>query len=104
MINQTTDEANLELADRSSIVAKYEALELLKDANTPAGKAFKTLILDGYMKDKAVEFTSLLAAPGMQGQRSIIFEALAGISHFENYLHMVENLGAPLDDEDELEE
>lgn len=103
MDNQSipTEEVELELAERQADVERYEAMKLLYDETTPAGKAFKTLILDGYMREKAVELTSLLAVPSMQQHRSHLFEKLAGISHFENYLHMVENLGAPINEDEE---
>lgn len=104
VINPNTDEVELETAERTNLVEKYDALALLMNENTEAGKAFKKLILEGYLQNKAVEFTSLLAVPSMQGSRSQIFEALAGISHFESYLNMIQNLGAPAtEDEDDLE-
>ena len=103
MTNPNTEDVELEMAERQALVEKYEALQVLTNEHSEAGKAFKKLILDGYLKDKAVEFTSLLAVPGMQGSRSQLFEALAAISHFENYLNMVNNLGAPANDDEELE-
>lgn len=97
MDNQNpTEEVELELAERQTLISKYEALARLSD-----NKDFKEVVLDGYLKEKAVEFTSLLAVPAMQNQRSQLFEALAAISHFENYLHMINQLGAPLNEEDE---
>ena len=98
-INQNPTETveELETVEIQKLKETYEALQRLKENSD-----FQTVVLDGYLKDKAVEMTSLLAVPGMAGQRSTIFEALAAISHFENYLHMIENLGAPdLEDEDE---
>lgn len=99
MINQT-----LETADRTAAVEKYEALQVLLNENTEAGKAFKTLVTDGYLREKAIETTSLLATnyAKQPGIRSSIFEELVAISAFEGYLSMVENLGAPVED-DELE-
>ena len=94
-------ETELEMAERVVLQEKYEAFALLHDDSTEAGKAFKVLIRDGYIKDKAVEFTSLLAVPAMQNQRSQLFEALASISHFENYLLMVSSLGAPVNEDEE---
>jgi hypothetical protein len=100
-------ETEFELAARESLVAKYEALEVLKDDTTPAGKAFKTLVLDGYLKEKAIEYTSLLATEYVKksGIRGHIMEELVAISAFEQYLLDVEALGAPVfeDDTDELE-
>jgi hypothetical protein len=103
MTNLNTEEVDLEMAERQELVEKYDALQVLTNEHSEAGKAFKKLVLDGYLKDKAVEFTSLLAVPGMQTSRSQLFEALAAISHFENYLSMISNLGAPANEDDELE-
>lgn len=93
--NPTDTVEELEMAERIDLEAKYKALVELKE-----DKRFQVLVLDGYLKEKAVEMTSLLAVPGMQAQRSQLFEALAAISHFENYLMMVESLGAPVEDEE----
>ena len=97
MINPMTDNVELEEAADAINVEKYEALTLLLDENTPAGKAFKKVILDGYLKDEAVRLTSLLAKNGMQSHRGSIFEALAGVSNFEQYLDTIFILGAPSD-------
>ena len=106
MINPKTEheEVELELAEKAIAVEKYEALELLLDDTTEAGKAFKLLVLDGYLKDEAVRLTSLLARHGMEQNRSKLFEALAGVSHFENYLYVVQIMGAPSQDDVEDEE
>jgi len=91
-------ETEFELAERQAYTDMYDALTRLE-----GNKDFQELILKGYLRDKAVEKTSLLAVPSMQGSRSQIFEALAGISHFENHLNMIKSLGAPVEDDDELE-
>jgi hypothetical protein len=93
----------LESTDTSILTAKYEAYKLLSDDSTPAGKAFKLLITDGYLSDEAVRITSLLAHPSMGQFRSQLFEKLAAISHFENYVRNTVSLGAPANSEDESE-
>lgn len=105
-INQTNDQVELERVSRESLVAKYEALELLLDENTPAGKAFKTLVTDGYLKEKAVEFTSLLSTEYVRkgGFRGTIMEELVAISAFEQYLLDVQRLGAPVDEYEDEED
>lgn len=91
-------ETEFELAERQTFIEMYEALTRLEN-----NEDFKKIILEGYLREKAVEMTSLLAVPNMQGSRSQIFEALSAISHFENYLNMVKTLGAPAIEDDELE-
>lgn len=91
-------ETEFELAERQTYIEMYEALSRLEN-----NEDFKKLVLEGYLREKAVEMTSLLAVSGMQSSRSQIFEALAAISHFENYLNMVKSLGAPAVEDDELE-
>lgn len=104
MINLSTDNVEeLELADKVVAAEKFEALELLLDENTEAGKAFKVLILDGYLKDEAARTTSLLAEPSMQQYRPQLFEGLTGISQFEQYLKVTQVLGAPETDESDEE-
>ena len=95
-INQMpTDDVELESIETQEFREKYEALTRLEN-----NEDFKLLVLDGYLKDKAVEYTSLLAVPAMAQNRSQLFEALAAVSHFEQYLHMVYNLGAPVPEEE----
>jgi hypothetical protein len=102
-IHNAENVEELEMADRTAMVKKYEALELLTDETTEAGKAFKILILDGYLKERAAEVTSLLAVPAMQPYRSVNFEQLAAISQFEQYLSTVYTLGAPANEDEEIE-
>ena len=102
-INQTNDQVELERVSRESLVAKYEALELLLDENTPAGKAFKTLITEGYLNEKAVEYTSLLSTEYVRakGLRGSIMEELVANSALEQYLLDVQTLGAPVEEDTE---
>lgn len=100
--NHPTEQVDLETVERAELTKKWDALQRLKD-----NPDFKTVVLDGYLKEKAVEFTSLLATDYVRRNnlRSTIFEQLAAISCFEEYLHMIENLGAPasmLEDGEEI--
>ena len=90
--NHPTDMVELETIERADLIRKWEALERLKE-----NPDFKVVVLDGYLKGKAIEFTSLLATDYVRRNnlRSTIFEQLAAISCFEEYLRMIENLGAP---------
>ena len=100
--NHPTDIVELETIERVDLTRKWEALERLKE-----NPDFKVVVLDGYLKEKAIEFTSLLATDYVRRNnlRSTIFEQLAAISCFGEYLHMIENLGAPasmLEDDEEI--
>ena len=53
--NHPTDMVELETIERADLTRKWEALERLKE-----NPDFKVVVLDGYLKEKAVEFTSLL--------------------------------------------
>ena len=71
---------------------------------------FQTLILDGYLKDKALASVSLLAVPQIkeQGRRTDIMEDLVASSNLEYFFSMVDNqyLGAKdpvLSDEEQAE-
>lgn len=98
-INQTTNEVELEMTSRASIVRKYEALQRLKD-----NEDFRIVVLEGYLKEKAIDQVSLLGTDYVRKNnlRGILMEELVAISVFEEYMHMIENLGAPIE-EDELE-
>ena len=65
-----------------------KALSRLQD-----NKDFKTLILEGYLKDKALASVSLLAVPQIKasGQRADIMEDLVASSNLAYFLQMVEN-------------
>jgi len=62
---------------------------------------FKTVILEGYFKDKAVNGVSLLASPQIKrnGARSDVMEALIAISQLEDYFITIRAMG-----EEEVEE
>lgn len=99
-INQNpTDTVELETVSRGKLVEKYEALQRLKE-----NKDFQVVVLDGYLKEKAIDQVSLLGTDYVRKNnlRGILMEELVAISVFEEYLHMIEGLGAPVDDEDEL--
>ena len=93
------NEVELETISRAALIAKYEALTRLRE-----NKDFQVLISEGYLKEEPIRVTSLLAVPSMGQFRSSLFETLAAVSHFEQYLIMIENLGAPAIDDLESDE
>ena len=96
---ETVNVEELEAAEKAVDSKKYEALTRLLE-----NEDFKTVVLDGYLKDEAARITSLLAVPSEQQFRSQMFEGLAAISHFEYYLQTLTILGAPENTDDESEE
>ena len=99
MNNQNTElETELEIADRAKLVETYEALQRLKE-----NKDFKLVVLEGYLKDSAVDKVSLLGTDYVvqNNLRGQVMEELVSISRFEGYLHMIEQLGAPVAEDDE---
>lgn len=79
----------------------WYALERLKK-----NPDFQMVIMQGYFVDKAVDGVSLLANDQMiaQGHRPAIIEDLVGISSLQDYFIVIENLGAPMPEEDEEEQ
>jgi len=92
--------AELETTSNEYWVEQYEALQRLKE-----NPDFQKVILEGYFKDKAIASTSMLATEYVRqtGTRGVVVEELIAISHLENRFHTIENLGAPVEEE-ELEE
>ncbi len=97
MTNQTK-EIELETISRQTMTAKYESLQRLKE-----NKDFQRVILEGYLKESAVDKVSLLATDYVRRNnlRATMFEELMAISSFEEYLHMIDQLGAPVEDEED---
>jgi hypothetical protein len=97
--NPTTENVEeLELAERAYAEEMYKNLmELYED------KRFQKVILEGYLKDKAVDQVSLLATPYVRHNnlRGAIMEELVAISALEGYFKNIETLGAPVEEDGE---
>ena len=98
MSNPTAEQVELEMAERTALVQKYEALQRLKE-----NKDFQVLVLEGYLKEKAVDGVSLLGTEYVMNNnlRGKLMEELVAISRFQMYMQMIENLGAPASEDDE---
>ena len=98
MSTQTAENVELEMTERTMLVQKYEALQRLKN-----NKDFQIVVLDGYLKEKAVDGVSLLGTDYIvdNNLRSKLMEELVAISRFEGYMRMIENLGAPAYEDEE---
>ena len=81
----------LEMTDVSYWANKLDALERLE-----RNADYKAIVLDGYIKDKALDSVSMLAHPSVksQGQRGDVMEDLVAISNFQYYVFMIRQLGA----------
>lgn len=96
------EDAELATVENEYWVEMWAALERLRESPD-----FKKVILDGYLKDKAINGVSLLAQEAIVagGHRSAVMESLIAISQLEDFLITVENLGSipPESDEEETE-
>ena len=90
MNNLENEQVEVETIINNQWIAKYDALLRLE-----RNPDFKTLILDGYFRDKAVDGVSLLANEGIkrQGLRADVMEQLVAISNLQDFFITVRNLG-----------
>lgn len=102
--SQLKDETNKDLltVENEYWVNLHNALERLEQ-----NEDFKTVIKEGYFRDKAVNGVSLLATDYVKqsGARGDIMEQLVAISQLEDYFAVIHNLGtvpADADDADEV--
>jgi hypothetical protein len=95
-----TEVVDLETTDNTYWIEKKKSLDRLM-----ANDDFKDVILEGYFKDKAINGVSLLATDYVKstGQRPNIMEELVAISNLEDYFATISNLGAIIDDDDDVE-
>ena len=95
----TINQAAIESTDNSYWVEQKEALDrLYKNPD------FKKVILDGYLVDRAVQGTSLLATDYVKrnGLRTDVMEGLIAVSTLEDHFHTIKNMGSIA--EQEIEE
>jgi hypothetical protein len=90
MTNQSTDVVELAEVDVSYWADLLDSLERLEK-----NEDFKKVIVNYYIKSKALDSVSLLAHPGIkkQGQRADVMEDLVAISNLQYALFMVRQLG-----------
>ena len=97
MTNQTAnEEVELETREQTYWIKQYEALNRLEN-----NEDFKTLILDGYFKEAAARKVSLLARDDIKrsGARGDVMEALVAISHLQDHLFTIKNIGSIAEDD-----
>ena len=85
--NQTTELETTDVSHWADLLDSLEKLE--KDPH------FKKVILNGYMRDKALDSVSLLAHPDVKqrGERPEVMEDLVAISNLQYHLQMIKALG-----------
>jgi hypothetical protein len=86
-------------ADEQAQYFKQMSSDLDSLNNNPA---FKRVIIDGYLRDRAANVTSMLSTAHVKkaGTRNELFEVLVGISGFQQYLLTIHAMGAQVDDEE----
>ena len=94
------EDRDVEVGDNTYMVKQAEALEALM-----SNPHFKTLILDGYFKDFAVNQVSMLATERvrMDGNRAVIIEHLMGVSRLQDHFATIKALGGIAADDLEAE-
>jgi len=99
MTNQN-EEIELETIERNYWVEQAQALERLE-----RNEDFKTVILEGYFKDTALNQVSLLANDQIKraGNRTDLMELLVAISTLQDHFMTIKNLGALAEDDLEQE-
>ena len=98
-MNNLDEQQILEVENKAASDVWY-ALERLKK-----NPDFQLVILKGYFVDKAVDGVSLLANDQTiaAGHRSAIMEDLIAISSLQDHFMVIENLGAPIPDDEDSE-
>lgn len=90
-MNNQDEQLELEQVEAEYWVDQYNAL-LRLEKNVD----FKTVILDGYLKERALDQVSLLANDQVKraGHRPEIMELLVAISTLQDHFGVIKNLGS----------
>lgn len=99
----TINQIQVESKEPSYWVAQKEALERLEGGH-PRPDDFKTVILEGYFRDKAVAGTSILASDQVKasGRRTDVMEGLIAISALQDHFKVIKAMGDMVEQDDEL--
>lgn len=100
MVEKANTEDEILRVENEYWVSMNAALERLEK-----NPDFKTVILDGYFKDKAINGVSMLATDHVKrgGFRGDIMEQLVAISQLEDYFYTIKNLGTIPEEDEEVE-
>lgn len=88
---QQLEQVELTIEQAEKQIEAMKALDRLKE-----NKDFKTLILDGYLKDEASRVVLAKAEPGLQeeGTQAQLLRMIDGIGYFRQYLNKIFQFGA----------
>ena len=88
---QPVSKEELETVDVQYWVDMLESLERLEKSPD-----FKKVMLDGYIREKALDSVSLLANPAIKkrNERGDVMEDLVAISNLQYYLRMIHTMGS----------
>lgn len=90
----TINQVQVETVEPNYWVKQKEALERLENGH-PHPDDFKTVILEGYFKDKAIAGTSILASDQIKssGRRTDVMEGLIAISTLQDHFKVIKAMG-----------
>jgi hypothetical protein len=83
-----THELETTLEDLREIVARKNAAIKLE-----SNREYKKLILDGLFKEEASRLVAISAEPSMAREADLIMESIRSISHFQQYMRSVIQMG-----------
>ena len=88
---QPVSKEDLETVEVQYWVDMLESLERLEK-----NPDFKKVMLDGYIREKALDSVSLLAKPAIKkrNERGDVMEDLVAISNLQYYLRMIHTMGS----------
>ena len=88
---QPVSKEDLETVEVQYWVDMLESLERLEKSPD-----FKKVMLDGYIREKALDSVSLLANPAIKkrNERGDVMEDLVAISNLQYYLRMIHTMGS----------
>lgn len=72
---------------REIVARKHAAIKL------ESNREYKKLILDGLFKEEAARLVSLSAEPSMIREAELIMESIRAISHFQQYMRAIIQMG-----------
>ena len=95
-MNNQNEELELETVEAQYWVDQKKALERLETNDD-----FKTVILDGYMRDRVLDNVSLLGTEYVKksGLRPEVMEQLVAISTLQDHFATIKNLGGIAEDD-----
>lgn len=82
------EEIGITIEQAKEFLSKRDAL-----ARLSKNQDFKTIILEGYLKEEAVRLVSISGEAPHAANTDLIMDAIKGISHFRQYCDLIFNVG-----------